>query len=350
MKLPDKNTFDWQKIKDQTSSTILDVAKKTKKNTQKIISPSKSIITTPRFRRIFYTILALIVAYLIIAISFAPKVYKFQTPNKISTFVETIVPYPAAIVGHRTVALSRVKSDVKLVEYFINTTKTTDRYEGINIPNNLYNRAIEATLIDEIAQKNNIAVSDKEVEDAWQNILVEEEGFGDVDMILKEFHNTSSKHLKLFIKETLLREKVEEKLPKRRKVSHILVVFDKNDENSKNKARAKIEKIKKDIETGTKFSDSAKEHSEDAKSRDNGGDLSWVDVAFQLEGQDEVAFRDAIFKTKIGQSSDIIETHLGYHLVMPTEEKGSLDKSMSQIIEEARSQTKIIRFLKFKKQ
>lgn len=347
MKLPDKNKFDWQKIKDQTSSTIIDVAKITKKNTQKIISPSKNIITAPRFRRIFYTILVLIVIYLIIAASFAPKVYKFKTPSKISTFVETIVPYPAAIVGHRTIVLSRVKSDVKLVEYFINTTKTVDRYKGINIPENLYNRTIEATLIDEIAQNNNISISDKEVEDAWQNILVEEEGFGDVDMILKEFHNTSSEHLKLFIRETLLREKIEEKLPKRRKVSHILVAFDKNDENSKNKARTKIEKIKKDIETGTKFSDSAKEHSEDAKSRDSGGNLSWVDVAFQLEGQDEAAFREAIFKTKIGQSSDIIETHLGYHLVMPTEEKGTLDKSMSQMIEEARTQTKIIRFLKF---
>lgn len=349
MKLPDKNTFDWQKIKDQTSSTIIDVAKKTKKNTQKIIFPSKSIITAPKFRRVFYVIFILVIIYLLIAVGFAKKVYEFKTPNKISSYIETIVPYPAAIVGHRTISLSRVKSDISLVEYFINTTKTADRYEGINIPENLYNRAIEATLIDTIAKKNNISVNDKEVEDAWQNILVEEEGFGDVDMILKEFHNTSSEHLKLFIRETLLREKVDEKLPIRRKVSHILVTFDKNDENSKNKARAQIEKIKNDIATGTKFSDSAKEHSQDANSRDKGGDLGWVDVAFQLEGQDESAFRDAIFKTKIGQSSDIIETHLGYHLVMPTEEKGIINKSMSQIIEETRAQTKIIRFLKFNK-
>lgn len=349
MKLLDKNNLDWQKFKDHTSSTILDVAKITKKNTQKIISPSKNIITTPRFRRIFYIIFTLIIIYLLIAASLAKKVYEFKTPNKISSYIETIVPYPAAIVGHQIIALSRVKSDVKLVEYFINTTKTSDRYEGINIPENLYNRAIEATLIDMIAQKNNIYVSNKEVEAAWQSILVEEEGFGDVDMILKEFHNTSSGHLKLFIRETLLREKVEEKLPKRRQVSHILVTFDKNDENSKNKARTQIEKIKNDIATGTKFSDSAKEHSQDANSRDNNGDLGWVDVAFQLDGQDESAFRDAIFKTKIGQSSDIVETHLGYHLIMPTEEKGTLDQSMSQIIEETRTQTKIIRFLKFKK-
>lgn len=340
-------TIDWQKIKDQTSSTIIDVARKTRKNTQKILLPSKNIITRPRLRRIFYVLLILIGIYFVIGISFAKKAYQFKTANKLTAFVETIVPYPAAVVGHQIISLSRIKSDVQLVEYFIDTTKTRDRYQGINIAKNLYDRTIEAAFIDLIARDNQIKVSNQEIEAAWQNILVEEEGFGDVNLILKEFHNTSEAHLKLFIRETLLREKVEDKLPKRRKVSHILVAFNKDDENVKNQARTKIEKIKKDIETGTKFSDSAKEHSEDAKSRDNGGDLDWVDVAFQLEGQDEPAFREAIFKTKIGQISDIVETRLGYHLVTPTEEKGTVNKSVLQMLEETRAKTKVIRFLKF---
>lgn len=342
------NSINWQNLKDKTSAIISDTALNAKKTTLEIINPRKHYLTGLNYKRIGKNLLVLVTLYLILAVVGLKSTYSFEKSNRFFEFIQKIVPYPAAIVGFDIIPVSRIKADVSLVKYFIDYTKTSDRYQGIDIEKNLYDRAIETALITKIASKYKITVSDDQVNKAWSEILAEEEGVGDVNLILKEIHNSSEKHLKLFIRETLLREKVESELPKQRKVSHILITFDKSSQNEKNKAHAKIYQIRNHITTGTKFEDVAKEYSMDVQSRDKGGDIDWVDFAFRLDGQDEPAFREAIFKTKINDVSEAIETHLGFHLVKPTEEKGRVEKSMNQLTEDERRNTKVIRFLNLK--
>lgn len=333
-------------IQRASSSAISLMALQAKKQTKYLIRPPKNLVTNPKIRRIFSVALVLVFIYLLIALIPIKRAYQLNFQNSwFLSLAEKIVPYPMATVGKKVILLSRLKSDIILVKNFIEKSKTADRYQGNSIERILYDRLIEVSLVENIAKEYHINVTDTEADKAWNEILVEEEGFGDVKQILKELYGIEEGQIKRYIAETILREKVEE-LPQRRRVRHILIVFDKNNQADKDKSLAKIQEVQKIVQTGTKFEDVAREHSQDVKSRDSGGDLGWVDTAFQLEGQDEPNLRKAIFSTPINQMSEPAESHLGYHLVMPIEEKGSVEKSMKQMIDEARLKVKVIKFIK----
>jgi len=99
------------------------------------------------------------------------------------------------------------------------------------------------------------------------------------------------------------------------KASHIMIMVDSNaDQAKKDEAKKKLEKIMKRLKAGEDFAALAKEVSEDANSKDNGGDLDYFS-----KGQMVQAFEDAAFALKKGEISDIVETEYGYHIIKLTD-------------------------------
>lgn len=131
------------------------------------------------------------------------------------------------------------------------------------------------------------------------------------------------------------------------KVSHILFTVDYADNatddektQAKNDAKAKAEDVlnilkstsKNDI--ASKFSELAKEKSQDNSTKDDGGNLGFINKDTLSDSYQELV--DAAYKLKDGEySSTIVETELGYHIVYRTEtkEKASLEEVKDSIIE-----------------
>jgi peptidyl-prolyl cis-trans isomerase SurA len=88
---------------------------------------------------------------------------------------------------------------------------------------------------------------------------------------------------------------------------HILVRV--NETVSEADAKAKIERLKNRLESGTKFEDLAKLNSEDATSA-KGGDLGWLSP-----GDVVPAFEEAMNKLTLNQVSAPVRTQFGYHLI-----------------------------------
>lgn len=74
-------------------------------------------------------------------------------------------------------------------------------------------------------------------------------------------------------------------------------------------ARAKAEKIRKEILAGEDFAEIAKKHSEDARAP-QGGDLGFIKRGYMPKEFDEVAF--ALKKDEV---SDVVQTKHGYHVI-----------------------------------
>ena len=104
-------------------------------------------------------------------------------------------------------------------------------------------------------------------------------------------------------------EKFQE--PEAVRVSHILIrTPDATDEAQKKKARAEATTVLAELKKGGDFAALAKQHSQDAGSAANGGDLGFVP-----RGNTVPVFEQAAFALKPGQTSGIVESPFGYHII-----------------------------------
>lgn len=99
--------------------------------------------------------------------------------------------------------------------------------------------------------------------------------------------------------------------PERVKVRHILLKTEGKPASEEPKIRAKAEDLLKQIRGGADFAALAKKNSEDPGSAANGGEYpGWV-----TRGQTVPEFEQAAFSLKPGQTSDLIKTQYGYHII-----------------------------------
>jgi peptidyl-prolyl cis-trans isomerase C len=99
--------------------------------------------------------------------------------------------------------------------------------------------------------------------------------------------------------------------PESVRASHILIRFPQNaDDAAKKQARAQAEAMLAKLRAGGDFAALAKENSQDPGSAANGGDLG-----FFAKGQMVPAFDSVAFTLKPGQTSGVVETQFGYHII-----------------------------------
>ena len=131
------------------------------------------------------------------------------------------------------------------------------------------------------------------------------------------------------------------------KVSHILIsvnyakdASDDDKTKAKNEAKAKAQEALDKLKAADKskiaetFSELAKEYSNDDSSKDDGGNLGFINTDTLGSNYDKLVTE--AYKLKDGEySSNIVETELGYHLVYRTEtkEKAKLDDVKDKIID-----------------
>ncbi|MEG3619138.1 peptidylprolyl isomerase [Magnetovibrio sp. PR-2] len=98
--------------------------------------------------------------------------------------------------------------------------------------------------------------------------------------------------------------------------SHILLMYAGSMRStatrSKEEAQEQIAALKADIDGGADFADLAKEHS-DCPSGNDGGSLGTFG-----KGQMVKEFEDSAFSMDVGETSDVVETDFGYHLIQRT--------------------------------
>lgn len=101
--------------------------------------------------------------------------------------------------------------------------------------------------------------------------------------------------------------------PEQVRASHILIKVEPDAvESVKKNALERIKAIKVRLDGGEEFSELARNLSE-GPSNVNGGDLG-----FFGRGQMVKSFEDAVFAMNVGDVSDVVETHFGYHLIRLT--------------------------------
>ena len=101
------------------------------------------------------------------------------------------------------------------------------------------------------------------------------------------------------------------------RASHILVdTRGLKSEKELGEAKEKIDKLKKEIDSGADFAELAKKNS-DCPSSEKGGDLGF----FEKKGTMVEPFANAAFSLKVGEVSEPVKTQFGLHLIKVTERR-----------------------------
>ena len=154
-------------------------------------------------------------------------------------------------------------------------------------------------------------------------------------------------YAKAQIKESEIKKYYKDSIKPDIKISHILfsVNYDSNasdddknkaKEDAKNKANEVLEKLKsvsKD-ELQAKFSELAKEYSNDESTKNDGGNLGVINT--DTLGSNYTKVVDAAYKLKDNEyTTEVVESELGYHIILRTEtkEKASLDDVRDTILD-----------------
>jgi peptidyl-prolyl cis-trans isomerase C len=109
--------------------------------------------------------------------------------------------------------------------------------------------------------------------------------------------------------------------------SHILIRAEEQaDVATRAKAKAQADDILKQLKKGVAFADLAKKYSQDPGSAANGGDLGFFN-----RGQMVPAFDQAAFALQPGQTSAVVETPFGYHIIRVAEAKPGRDLTYDEV-------------------
>ena len=123
-----------------------------------------------------------------------------------------------------------------------------------------------------------------------------------------------------------------------RKARHILIsVAEDADESTQKQKKALASDLLSKLKKGESFESLAKENSEDPGSAPSGGDLGWVSKGMMVP-----EFDAALFKLKKGQTSELVKSNFGYHIIhlddIKSEKVASYDAKKAELRKQLKAQ------------
>jgi peptidyl-prolyl cis-trans isomerase D len=133
----------------------------------------------------------------------------------------------------------------------------------------------------------------------------------------------------------------EYRVPEQVKVSHILIKTPlpapgaKEDTKAIADARAKAEGVLKEVKAGGDFAKLAEKYSDDPGSAKSGGDLGWIG-----RGRTVPEFEKAAFSLGKGQTSDLVKSSYGFHIIHVEDKQEAHLKSLAEVKSEIEEKVK----------
>lgn len=249
------------------------------------------------------TLVILFFAYCTLAL------YKFHASSTFIYRVTQVIPFPIAKAGPRYVTYENYLFELRHYIHYYQTQQRVDfnSESGKQQLAEFRKRAMDIVVNDayvkQVAATHDISVSDRELDDAIR-LVRSQNRLGSNDQVfedvLKEFWGWSTNDFRRELRQQMLAQKVVSTL------------------DTATQARAKEAYNK--IKNGEDFASVAKLYSDDASTRDNGGDYGFVISQSDRDLPPQVI--DAMFRLRVGETSAIINTGNSLEIVKVREVSG----------------------------
>src|SRR5688572_16210596 len=236
--------------------------------------------------------------------------YKFDTTSTFISRVTQVIPFPVARAGSDFVAYENYLFDLRHYIHYYQTQQKVD-FKGDSGKEQLaafrkvaLQNVVNDAYIKQLAKKHSVSVSDKEVREQI-DLLRSQNRLGSSDEVLedvlKEFWGWSINDFEREVKKQLLAQKVVSKL----------------DADTHKRAQDVLTQI----QNGGDFATLAKQFSEDASTKDSGGDYGFpIEQTNRILSPQVIA---TVFSMEPGQTSSVVETPLGLEILRVREVEGN---------------------------
>lgn len=235
-------------------------------------------------------------------------VYQAKSESRFTESLSILYPLPAAKVDKSYIWNHQYMERLRFLTTFQKQAPADAKAPtDAQLRQQLMDELIQEKVIYLEAQKDGIAVTPKELADAYS---AQKKQTADFEKKLKQLYGMNPSQYQEILANQLLKAKVIAQQVVTVRVSHILVTTPQAAAAAQNTLKG-----------GTNFSDTAKLFSQDAQTKDKGGDLGYWTKG-QLAEQIGQNFEDAAFSLPLNQPSDPIQTKFGYHIIEVTEKTG----------------------------
>jgi hypothetical protein len=268
---------------------------------------------------IIYAIAIVILSLLVI---FAVLIYGFGMDNRLTQKAEQIFPYPAAVIGGvHFISASNLNKNLLAVQKFyenqdfgsVGLTVDFDSADGqkrLKIKEkDALTKMIENRIIEILANKKGITLTKDAIDQALAKRIAENGSQETlVDNLQRLYGWTITDFEERIVKADLYKEKLAEKI--------------RQTESDSVEARKKIDQALADLKNKKDFGQLAQNYS-NGDSAKNGGELGWFSADQMLP---ELAV--AAFNMKKGDTSEVLESSLGFHIIQleDTKTEDGVDK------------------------
>ncbi len=253
---------------------------------------------------------ALVALFVTLSI-FGVLIYKYKYSNRAVKIASKIVPYPVASVNGNIIWNAATYNQylfelASIQKFYTSQGQDLNSEEGkqklSQLKNDIITQLENNIIIAQQARKYGIKVSNKEVQDQYDELVKNAGGIEKVKTTLDKLYGWTVDDFKEKIRQSVLQKKLGDK---------ILA-----DDSLNAPAKAQAEDILKQIQAGGDFAELAKKYSADG-SASNGGDLGLIS-----KGQTVPEFEAAAFALQDGQVSSIVKTQYGFHIIKATGREG----------------------------
>jgi foldase protein PrsA len=264
-------------------------------------------------KAILAAVLSLAVGIVAIVAIFGLLIYRYKSENNLVAAVAKVIPYPVQRVNGSWVSYDNYLFNLTSYKHYYQNQPTGDDKAALDF-NSAEGKAKLSELrklvmdelkteavVNQMAAKHKIKVTEKELDDQAKQIIESSGGEDKVKEVLTKFYGWTLDDF---------REKLRFQLTKQKLQGAIA-----SDDSINGQAKAKAEEVLKEVKAGADFAELAKKHSQDGSAA-NGGDLG-----FAPKGQFVPEFETAAFALQPGQTSDLVKTKFGYHVIKVLEKK-----------------------------
>lgn len=260
-------------------------------------------IFNKKFAIIFSCVLVLLVCFLgIIGLG----AYRLNWDNRFVNGVLQIAPYPAALVNGHVVSFYDWREEAKGV--LVLSKAKFSNVSDLAIQQDVLEKLINDVFLQKLGRQFKVKATQADIDKRVEEIAGQ---LGSRETLISNIKQLFGWDLKTFEKRVLstdvLRAKLDEAIQKDPAIWS----------DAEKEANSVLDQLKSGKKT---FEELAKQYSADTSNAANGGELGWFPSGVMVK-----EFEDAAFALKAGETSGLVKTQYGYHIIF-LEDKKAADK------------------------